>query len=194
MHCPPSMMNEIQCAVILSALDMYCSSSLAKGMPIGLSLVGRTSCSHMNGIITCGILRFPPRSSGGKARRRIAWWCLQAKQTTMASLHSTAQLERRIAAQTPGVSVERTDRPEDYLRSQLPALDAMPAVVPAVDKLRTLLAASFCFEPETLSPAYSRIGASRLSYWSRDVDGACDGSSFSGSPGPGQFGFRNDSL
>lgn len=41
----------------------------------------------------------------------------------------------------------------------------------------TLLAASFCFEPEPSSPACSRIGASRLSYWSREVEGACDGSS-----------------
>lgn len=110
----------------------------------------------------------------------------------MAPLHSTAQLERRIAAQTPACSALRDlDRAEDHLRSQLPALAARPAVVPAVDKLRTLLAASFCFDPETSSPACSRIGASPLSYWSRDVNGACDGSSFSGSPGPGQFGFRS---
>lgn len=67
------------------------------------------------------------------------------------------------------LSVERTRSPRGSFAVTTPRLAAMAAVVPAVDKLRTLLAASFCFEPETSSPACSRIGASRLSYWSRDV-------------------------
>lgn len=88
-----------------SGLDAYRSSSIAKGMPIGLSSVGSTSCSHRNGIIPSGIRPDTPeeglieKSLGGD---------LQAKQTTMASLHSTAQLERGIVATVPSAQRRET--------------------------------------------------------------------------------------
>lgn len=125
---------------------MYRSSSIAKGMPIGLSLVGRTSCSHRNGIIPSGMLRFPPRHPGGKAHRKSLGGDLQAKQTTMASHHSTAQLERGIAAQIPSAQRRETSIAPRIIcgRNSLPWA-ATPAVVLAADKLRTLLPASFLF-------------------------------------------------
>lgn len=121
-----------------SGLDVYRSSSIAKGMPMGRS----SSCSHRNGIIPSGMLRAPPRYSGGKAHRKFAWRDLQAKQTTMALLHSTAQLERDCSQTPSGPASRDLDRAEDYLRSQLPALGCNTrAVVLAVDKLRSLLPA-----------------------------------------------------
>lgn len=84
---------------------------------------------------------------------------LQAKQTTMAPLHSTAPLERGIATQTPGAQRQETSIAPRVIcgHNSLPWA-ATSAAVLAVDKLRTLLPAAFCFSPETPSPAAHEWG------------------------------------
>lgn len=178
-----------------NGLDVYRSSSIAKGMPIGLSLVGSAPCSDRNGVN-------PPVCSGFRPETLVeelienslvCHFAGQADDDGYRFIH-LRNLRGDCSPNPSCPALSELDRPEDHLRSQLPALAATRAVVPTVESSGTCFQTSFFFSAETAWPACSRIGVRPLSCWSRDVNGACDRSSFSESPGPGQFGYKSQSL
>lgn len=138
---------------------MYRSSSIAKGMPIGLSLVGRTSCSHRNGIIPSGMLRFPPRDSGRKEPSRIRLVVID--RPSRRGWHRFIQLRKLSVGLQPKPQVLRVDRTRSR-RGSFAVITPRPGCNASrracSGQAQDLACSLILFQAGDISPACSRIG------------------------------------
>lgn len=188
-------MNEIQYAVVSGGLDVYRSPSIAKGMPIGLSLFGSAPCSHRNGIISSGILRFSSRKSGGKAHRKFAWWSFtdQADDDGTASFQ-LANLRVGLQPKRHVPSLEKPRSPRELLAVTTPCPRCNASLSAIVDKLRTLLLpAAFYFSPNHHRRLAHGSGPAPVLFVAMSTELAMDLRS-QNLLDQEQFGFRSHSL
>lgn len=148
-------------------------------------LVGSTPCSPRNGIIPSVFSGFRPDTlEEGPSKLRLV--CRPSRRRRH-GFNQLRNFEGGIAAQTPGASVERPRSRRGLFAVTTPCLGSIASPSSYCGQGQNLASRLVLFLARDVSAGLLTDLSPVPVLSSRDVVGACDRSSLSGSPGQGQF-------